>query len=184
MLEEWREVIGYEGYNEVSNIGRVRTMDRFIKNRLGAVRFYKSRIITPFTEKHGHQTVSLNRHNIKITCLVHILVLEAFIGKRPKGLVTRHLDGNPSNNKPCNLKWGTPSENQQDRKTHGTYHYGEACVQAKLTNKQAEQIRKRYVRGSSDNGLKSLADDYNVSIQIISYIINKITYVARAYTGD
>lgn len=51
---------------------------------------------------------------------VHRLIAEAFHGPCPEGMQCRHLDGNPSNNLPDNLRWGTATENQRDRVTHGT----------------------------------------------------------------
>ena len=51
----------------------------------------------------------------------HQLILEAFVGPRPHGYETRHLDGNPLNNQLTNLKYGTQSENQHDSIRHGTH---------------------------------------------------------------
>ena len=53
---------------------------------------------------------------------VHALVAAAFIGPRPDGLLIRHLDGNPRNNRVGNLQYGTGSENQRDAVVHGTNH--------------------------------------------------------------
>ena len=56
------------------------------------------------------------------TRLVHRLVLEAFVGPRPEGMVARHLNGDPGDNRLENLAWGTQSENNYDKVRHGTHH--------------------------------------------------------------
>lgn len=53
--------------------------------------------------------------------MVHLLILEAFQGPRPEGTVTRHLDGDKTNNRLSNLRRGTPAENSQDAMRHGTH---------------------------------------------------------------
>lgn len=76
--------------------------------------------------KFGYHQVGLNIGNGKVCRrLVHALVLNAFVGPRPKGMQCRHLDGNPDNNHISNLVWGTARENQIDRRRHGTHKEGE-----------------------------------------------------------
>ena len=77
------------------------------------------------------------RHNRK----AHRLVLEAFVGPRPEGMECRHLSGNPQNNSVDNLCWGTPVENQGDRKIHGTNSIGEGHGSSKLTSIEVMEIR-------------------------------------------
>src|SRR6266576_797367 len=105
MNETWRAVIGYEGLYEVSDLGRVRSLptnDRWRRN---------GRILNQATHPNGYKQVGLsNAFRRKRTWTVHHLVLTAFIGPRPVGLESRHLDGNPGNNTPGNLAWGTRSE--------------------------------------------------------------------------
>ena len=68
----------------------------------------------------GRLDVSLQVNNKARRFLVHRLVLEAFVGSCPAGMVCRHLDGNPANNHINTLKWGTQSENAKDAVKHGT----------------------------------------------------------------
>jgi hypothetical protein len=71
-------------------------------------------------------TVKLGKNNSR---LVHILVLEAFVGPRPDGAYGLHWDDDPSNNRVENLRWGTPSENMYDKVRNGRHHNAEktAC---------------------------------------------------------
>jgi HNH endonuclease len=82
-------------------------------------------MLSPATNRKGYKSVSLRRDGKARTQQVHALVLEAFVGPRPAGFVTRHLDGNPANNDLTNLRWGTHSENVRDSIAHGT-HYSPA----------------------------------------------------------
>jgi hypothetical protein len=75
------------------------------------------------------------RHN------VHKLICEAFLGPKPDGLITRHLDGDPTNNKLSNLAYGTHKENEEDKRKHGNTMLGEKHHQAKLTADDVVAIR-------------------------------------------
>ena len=99
-------------------------------------------------QKKGYQTVSLCHQNEKITASVHRLICMAFHGlPKTKSLQVRHLDGNPKNNKPINLKWGTQAENWQDRRIHGTASVGEKHWASKLSNKEREHLRWAIKKG-------------------------------------
>jgi hypothetical protein len=97
---------------------------------------------------------------------VHVLVAETYIGPRPPGHYCCHLDGNKYNNSVKNLVWATPKENYAHRYIHGTDVCGERSPRAKLTNAQAKEIRRRFIKGA--NGIKrgnclDLAREYKVS---------------------
>lgn len=90
----------------------------------------------------GYLSVSLCHENKKITKSVHRLVCMAFHGMPPKSSTqVRHLDGNPANNRPENLAWGTQYENWQDRKAHGRGCEGEKHHAAKMTDAEREHLR-------------------------------------------
>lgn len=108
--EEWRPVPGFPGY-EVSDEGRVASYLR--RNRL---------VLALMVKSNGYVSVNLARSRRRVTCTVHSLVAEAFIGPRPPGQEVRHLDGDPHNNRVSNLRWGTRSQNELDKVRHGTHH--------------------------------------------------------------
>lgn len=116
--ETWRPVVGYEGYYEVSNLGRVRSLDRV--DRSGKKR--RGRVLRAQPHRDGHLRIRLSRADGGRSFDVHRLVGEAFIGPLPSGMETRHLDGDPSNNASTNLAYGTKAENNDDRVRHGTHH--------------------------------------------------------------
>lgn len=122
--EEWRPVVGFEGHYEVSNLGRVRSLDRPIPvRRPGAVTHYRpirGRMIRLCLDTRGYLVLGLSKDGVRITGIVHLLVLEAFVGPPPPGHECRHLNGVKTDARLVNLRWGTRSENAFDRTTHHT----------------------------------------------------------------
>ena len=119
MIEEWRSVVGYESFYEVSNVGRVRSLDRYD----GCNRFRPGRLrATPIDgTSTGYRYVSLCKNGIAKKLNVHVLVLEAFVGPRPSPAHEAcHENGDRANATLKNLRWGTPESNQADKWAHGT----------------------------------------------------------------
>ena len=104
--EEWRPVVGFEGYYEVSNLGRVKTVARRMSNR-GVPEKIRSQ-----TELKGYHCVGLIKDGTHKTVKVHRIVAEAFIGSPPTPQhQVNHIDGDKGNNIVSNLEWATPQEN-------------------------------------------------------------------------
>lgn len=118
-VENWRAIPGYEGSYEVSDLGRVRSLDRIISS--GHRR--RGLILKPIRHERGYPMVNLWRSNSQRMQLVHRLVLAAFIGPAPKGFESLHADGDATNAALSNLSWGTHSENEYDQVDHGTHHH-------------------------------------------------------------
>ena len=109
MEEVWKPVNGFEGWYEVSNYGRVRSVDRIISqySRYGhnINRTIKGKLITPIDNGNGYLIVGLRKNQVRVNHYVHRLVAEAFI-ENPNGFpVVNHLDFNKSNNIFSNLEW-------------------------------------------------------------------------------
>lgn len=159
MKEVWKSIPGFEGSYEVSNLGRVRSLDRVQTYRDGRVYHYKGKIRKMHKhDRTGHPQISLGG----IPRKVHTLVLTAFVGPRPPGLEARHRDGDETNNRLNNLEWATRSDNTKDRKWHkGPDGY------RKLTGEQASNIKKR-LRGGAPR--LQLAEEFGVSRNTIRAI--------------
>jgi len=115
----WLPVVGWESAYEVSSAGQVRSLSRMCSSG----HWMKGRILKPAAMKpYGHLHVDLWFNGARETRLVHHLVAEAFLGPRPPGLETRHLDGDPANNRIGNLIYGTSTENSYDMVRHGRNH--------------------------------------------------------------
>lgn len=121
--ERWLPVVGYEGYYEVSDQGRVRSVARTATDSIGRTYSYPSRILRQFPQAKGHLALRVTNGTRYRTRTVHQLVLETFVGPRPAGLYGCHNDGNPANNRVSNLRWDTPKSNSADMRTHGTVLY-------------------------------------------------------------
>jgi hypothetical protein len=133
--EFWIAIPGYENYYACEN-GKILSM-----------RKPEWRILKPITDKKKHPYVFLFRKKE----YVHRLILYTFQGLPGPLQECRHLDGNPSNNRISNLKWGTRKENTNDKRIHGTMPNGERSGTHKLAEKDVAEIRKMY-------GLKSLRE--------------------------
>jgi hypothetical protein len=149
MRETWRPVVGYEGSYEVSDLGRVRSVDRlveFIGCRGGrGVKSLSGVTLSQKMDRSGRMNVNLSVENETSMKLVHRLVLEAFVGPCPDGMEACHWDGNPGNNRPGNLRWDTHKNNHLDKIRHGRSGRGELRSTARLTNWEAAWI-KRFAR--------------------------------------
>jgi hypothetical protein len=105
-MEEWRAITGYEGFYEVSNLGRVRSVCRYVNSRR-CYRLMRGRILRQTNDKDGYKVVTLCKNNIKATARVHRLVAETFIGN-PNNLPSiNHKDENKANNNVENLEFCT-----------------------------------------------------------------------------
>ncbi|MBY4799914.1 NUMOD4 motif-containing HNH endonuclease [Burkholderia cepacia] len=141
MDEVWKSVVGFEGLYEVSNEGRVRSLERRRKTVQGNQR-WPGKLLTRFTDSTGYWYVNLSNGAKARKLAVHTLVLEAFVGPKPDGCQCRHLDGDRKNARKGNLQWGTPAENAADRIRHGMSGRGERSPSAKLSAEQVHEIRE------------------------------------------
>ncbi len=146
MKEQWRPVRGYPGY-EVSDLGRVRSW------RLGGPYGPKRRRspllrkLIPNPRTGGYLYVMLSiKGKVKLR-QVHVMVLEAFVGRRPAGHETRHFDRDVTNNRLKNLVWGTRREQFEDQVRHGTDTRGVRNGNAKLSSAQVKTIRRMLAHG-------------------------------------
>ena len=121
--ETWAPVLGFTGHYEVSNLGRVRSIDRVITNKTGVRKTLRGRVLIPSPKKSGHLSVGLWIDGKEHRRQVHRLVLEAFTGPRPAGLEACHRNGIPTDNRAVNLRWDTHSENALDVVRHGKHHH-------------------------------------------------------------
>lgn len=105
--ERWLPVPRFERLYEVSDLGRLRRvggLPKSLKPGYG-----------------GYVGVILHRCGRRHKSRMHVLVLETFVCPRPPGMHSLHRNGNPSDNRLANLRWGTPSENRYDTVRHGRH---------------------------------------------------------------
>ena len=137
-MESWKEIKGFEGKYEVSNMGQVRSVDRIEKFR-SATRKRFGRIMKQ-RQPMGYSTVQLKNYDKGKTYLVHRLVADAFIGDI-SGKVVDHIDFNPSNNRLDNLQIITQRENIHRSVNADRHNYGTKHGMAKLDNDKVASLR-------------------------------------------
>lgn len=138
--EKWLPVAGYENAYEVSDMGRVRSLDRWIPNRWGGKNLYKGTIICPELNHNGYFRLGLHRDGYLKMKFVHNLVAESFIGVKPEGYDYCHNDGIRTNNILSNLRYDTKESNQCDRRKHGTENIGIKHGMAKISEDDVREI--------------------------------------------
>lgn len=118
MKEIWKPVVGWEGLYEVSNLGNVRSLDRYV-NQLNYKRFCKGQLLKPTFHKSNYFIVTLRNSGTQKICKVHQLVMSAFNPKNSnEKLEINHIDGNTKNNNLNNLEWCTHQQNLQHASKH------------------------------------------------------------------
>ena len=106
MEEIWKTIEGFEGLYEVSNLGRVRSLDRVRKAGYGSTANVKGKILTPqYLKGTKYSVVTLCRNEAGKHYLIHRLVATAFIDNPYNLPEVNHKDENPSNNNVSNLEW-------------------------------------------------------------------------------
>jgi hypothetical protein len=152
--EIWKDVLGYEGLYQVSNLGQVRSCDRMVKSKNG-YRIAKGRILK-LSMRNKYLSTGICNLGKKITCDVHVLVAEAFLGARPSKHNVNHLNGVKTDNRLDNLEICSASQNTLHAFKMGLAKSGENHFEAKLTNSQVLEIRELLKQGKSGKELTLL----------------------------
>ena len=112
MIEKWLPVVGYEGYYEVSNMGKIKSLNRIIMRKNGHSQTIRERGIKPSIDKEtGYYKVALCKNGQQISYCVHRLVALSFIPNPYNLPYINHKDENKLNNNVNNLEWCTPTHN-------------------------------------------------------------------------
>lgn len=121
MIEEWKEIKGFDGRYSISNFGRIRQNDITYVSLQNKIIHHEEKIIEPFTWQSRYLRIDIcnnkKGNKIRLSTYVHKLVAEYFIGLRPDGYVIDHIDGNYLNNRADNLRYVTRSENNNNPNT-------------------------------------------------------------------
>jgi len=112
-MVEWRPIPGWEGLYEASDEGQVRSLPR---------KHAKGRILRHGTTHNGYLTVTFSANGRRAAYTLHRVIAETFLGPLPDGMQTCHIDGDKTNNAAGNLRYATASENEQDKRRHGTQY--------------------------------------------------------------
>lgn len=162
-MTKWRSIPGYPMYM-VSDEGTI-----WSKRKKG--------MMTPNTKgTGGYPKVHLSFKGNHKSFTIHRLVLIAFIGLRPRGYESAHLNGVCTDNRLSNLAYVTTKENNLHKKIHGTQSRGVEIGVSKLNEDKVREIRRYYVPNSKDNNTRALAKRYGVGDTAIWRIVRNKTW--------
>ena len=171
MIEVWKDVIGYEGIYEVSNLGIIRSVERY--DYSGHKR--KAKTIAFVIDRDGYAKVHLCLCGKARYHFVHRIVATAFIDNPENLPQINHKDENKKNNKAENLEWCTAKHNINYGKRNALVadaQYGEKAHSSKLTQEDVNKIRQQYEPRSKENNMIKLAKQYGISESQVWRIIN------------
>lgn len=174
--EEWRPIKGYEGFYEVSNLGRVRSLDREIVRNDERKQFYHGITLKNIITKIGYAAVFLCKNNKYTLSHIHRVVATAFIPNPQSLPQVNHIDGNKQNNHVDNLEWCTAKQNTIHAFNTGLIKSGAKHHASKLTFEQVQKIRNEYIPYDRLHGGVALSKKYGVSPETINKIIHNKTY--------
>jgi len=171
MKEIWKDIKGYEGIYQVSNLGRIKSLEREIPwNRWPGFRVILNEKILKPGLCRGYSRVTLSKNKQKNEFQVHRLVLEAFVEPCQDGLEANHKNFDRSDNRVENLEWVTRSENIKHSFRYGRNNQkGSKNGYAKLEEKDVLKIRE-FGKGVKQ---RILAEMFSVTQCHISDIINR-----------
>lgn len=110
MTEEWKDITGYEGYYQISNTGKIRSLRRYVNAPQGK-RVAYSKELSPTDNGNGYLIIGLRKYGKRKNHYIHRLVARHFLGEWQEGLVVDHIDYNKRNNSVSNLRVVSQTEN-------------------------------------------------------------------------
>ena len=104
--ETWKDIKGYEGLYQVSNLGRIKSLERKVPNGNGKYRLHKERILKGGLFTRGYLGVVLCKESKNVSRTIHQLVAESFLNHKPNGhnLIVNHINFNKTDNRLENLE--------------------------------------------------------------------------------
>jgi hypothetical protein len=163
--EIWKNLEKFEGY-QVSNLGNIRSVDRYRKGKNNTLAKIKGRSLTIRKNKRGYLECRIKN----IDKVIHRLVAQTFILNPKFKPQVNHINGIKTDNRSENLEWCTNSENQIHAYKTGLQliPFGEKNSNTKLFNIQVSEIKKSYNLGKE---IKDISIENNIKLSIIRDII-------------
>lgn len=166
MIEIWKDVPGYEGYYQASNLGRVKSIERVVKHNYGGPKKIKERILKGNVNRHGYLRVNLSRKGLRKSFSIHRIVAMTFIGE--SDLVVNHIDGVKTNNNINNLEYVTSQENTAHAVRTGLIKNNSRINKDKIikdyqNGSRIRELEKKY--NTSHHDIRNILSENNVTIE-------------------
>lgn len=178
VAEEWRAIEGYEGLYEVSDQGRVRSMDRMVPCRWGGTMMRRGVARNGSKAPNGYLRVDLYRDGVVKYHAIHRLVANAFCEVVGSAETVNHKNGLKRDNRAVNLEWTSQSENSRHAIRTGLRvpRSGES-VSTKLKTADVIEVRRRLACGDSQ---QRIANEFGIAQTTVSLISRKETWKETA----
>lgn len=167
--ERWKPVVGYEGLYEVSDLGRVRSVDRDVIGADGVSKPHHGKMLAPSLRSRNYLYVKLCKCGVRETEAVHRLVASAFVPNLYGKPEVNHIDGCKTNNRAGNLEWCTRSENVRHAFMSGLNETTKERI-AEMSRRAAALHEKRVVRsdGAEFDSVRKAAEASGAHPQNVS----------------
>lgn len=178
--ELWKDVVGYEGLYEVSNYGRLRSLDRDLVSIDGKVVRFEGRMRIASDNGSGYLYLPLSKDGVRKNHLVHRLVATAFIENgNPDHDIVNHIDENPKNNHASNLEWCDAKYNM---------NYGNKISKSNATYQKNRKLGKHGAVGKPKTAVRIFDDkgfrkDFNSVKELTDYLSCSRAAVSKVLTG-
>ena len=143
LIEEWKDIKGYEGLYQVSNMGRIKSLLKNID-------------LKPWKHKKGYLVVTLTKDKTHKHFYIHRIVAETFLENINSKNEVNHIDGNKKNNNVCNLQWCDDFENRNHAYINGL-RKGASIIEVEMCDANGLSIKKypSITEASRETGIKS-----------------------------
>lgn len=111
MIEEWKDIKGFDAEYLISNTGRLIYPEQYVKDKRGVIQHFREHELYPITKRCGYKETTLRKEGKKINVKIHKLVALYFVPNPENKPYVDHIDGDKTNNNADNLRWVTPAEN-------------------------------------------------------------------------
>lgn len=182
--EIWKDVVGYEGLYKVSNLGRIRSLDRVVAHHTAGTAVRKGKI-RKLSFDGNYLNVSFTKDKKTVTRRIHRVVAEAFIPNPDNLSDVDHIDCDKLNNCVSNLRWCTSAENTGYAWENGLIHPIPYAERSEWSRERSAAANRRAVIRSDGKWYKSTTDaakDLGVSRGAVSHVLRGLNETCQGYS--
>lgn len=176
-MEIWKDIKGYEGYYQVSDLGRIKSLNRTIVYIDNDIHYYKEKLLKQYkNKKHGYLNVKICKNNKQLTRNTHRLVAEAFIENDECKPLVNHKNGVKTDNRVSNLEWCTQAENMKHAREVLNFNpkFQPSSKKVECSNGMIFNSTYEAARWINDNIFFNTRKDKTISIDIRNVCNGKI----------